>query len=110
MNAHVNFGKMKTCVFKFLSLDFAYLDSNHVLFWGEYYPKMFLNANLGIGSRENLIKLVLVSTRDVSIASLEVVRSDVLDCLSLIGISNGGAPKIFKCALLSNKSISMVLH
>ena len=34
---------------------------------GEYHPKMFLNANLEIGSRQNLIKLVLVSTCDVSI-------------------------------------------
>ena len=84
---------MRICVFKFFSQAFAYLDSNHVLFWGEYYPKMFLNANLGIGSRENLIKLVLVSTRDVSIASLEAVRSDVLDCLSLIGISMEERPK-----------------
>ena len=33
---------------------------------GEYHPKMFLNANLEIGSRQNLIKLVLVSTCDVS--------------------------------------------
>ena len=36
---------------------------------GEDHPKMFLNANLEIGSQRNLINLVLVSTCDVNIPS-----------------------------------------
>ena len=50
---------------------------------GEDHPKMFLNANLEIGSQRNLINLVLVSTCDVNIPS-KLVCSDVSNCLTLI--------------------------